>query len=73
MKVFTDSEARQKFASVLELAQREGAVRVKRRDGKTFTIEPEKKTESPLAVKGVKLKLKRTDIVAAVRESRTGK
>ena len=70
MKVYTFSEARQKFASVLDSAQKDGAVRVRRRDGRVFKIEPVNEAPSPLAVKGVKLKLTRDEIVAAVRKSR---
>ena len=70
MKVYTFSEARQKFASVLDSAQKDGAVRVTRRDGRAFTIQPVKDEPSPLAVKGVNLKLTREEIVAAVREGR---
>ena len=70
MKVYTFSQARQNFASVLENAQKEGAVRVNRRDGRAFTIQPVQQSPSPLAVKGVNLKLSRSDILAAVRESR---
>lgn len=33
MKVYTYSEARQKFASVLDKAQKDGVVRIRRRDG----------------------------------------
>lgn len=33
MNVYTFSEARQNLASVLDEAQRKGAVRIKRRDG----------------------------------------
>jgi len=70
MKVYTFSEARQNFASVLNNAQKEGAVRITRRDGRAFTIQPVQESPSPLAVKGVNLKLRRSEIVAAVRESR---
>lgn len=70
MKVFTFSEARQKFASVLDSAQKDGVVRVKRRDGRVFSIQPVKDAASPLAIKGVRLKLRRKEIVAAVREGR---
>lgn len=70
MKVYTFSEARQKFSSVLDAAQKDGMVRVARRDGRTFTIQPVNQEPSPLAVKGVKLKLSRDEIVAAVREGR---
>ena len=70
MKVYTFSEARQNFASVLDAAQKDGAVRVTRRDGRAFTIQPVKEAPSPLAVKGVKLERTREEIVAAVREGR---
>ena len=70
MKVYTFSEARQNFASVLDSAQREGAVRISRRDGRVFTIQPVKESLSPLAVKGEKLGLGRQDIVSAVRGGR---
>jgi prevent-host-death family protein len=70
MKVYTLSEARRKFASVLDTAQKDGAVRVTRRDGRAFTIQPVKEAPSPLVVKAVKLKLTREEIVSAVREGR---
>lgn len=70
MKVCTFSEARQKFAAVLDSAQKEGAVRVTRRDGRAFTIQPVTQSSSPLAVRGVALHLSREEVVAAVREGR---
>lgn len=70
MKVYTFSEARQNFATVLDHAQKDGAVRITRRDGRVFTVQPERSPVSPLAVKSVSLGLTRSDIVAAVRESR---
>ena len=70
MKVYTFSEARQNFASVLDRAQKEGAVRITRRDGRAFTIEPVQEKPSPLAVKAVALKIKRSEIVSFVREGR---
>lgn len=70
MKVYTFSEARQKFASVLDSAQRDGAVKITRRDGRAFLIRPVQESPSPLDVKGVKLCLSRKEIVDAVREGR---
>lgn len=70
MKVYTYSEARQHFSTVLDQAQKEGSVRITRRDGRAFTIQPVAVEPSPLAVKPVKLKLSREDILEAVRESR---
>lgn len=52
MNVYTFSEARQKLASVLEEAQRKGAVRIKRRDGSEFEIAPVRSKASPLDVAG---------------------
>jgi hypothetical protein len=63
MKEYTYSEARQKFASVLDKAYREGAVRIKRRDGKVFVVRPEKKSKSPLDVKGLDLEINRQEIL----------
>ncbi len=40
MKVYTYSEARQRLASLLDEALREGEVRIKRRDGDEFVLTP---------------------------------
>ena len=63
MKEYTYSEARQKFASVLDKAYREGAVRIKRRDGKAFVVRPEKKSKSSLNVQGLNLEMDRKEIL----------
>jgi hypothetical protein len=68
--VYTFSEARQKFASVLERARRDGAVRVKRRDGQVFLIQPERPRRSPLDVPGVDAGASTREIVDIVREMR---
>ena len=70
MKVYTYSEARQNLADVLEDAQREGTVHIKRRDGQEFIVTPVKGKGSPLAVRGVQLNLTAAEIVRAVREGR---
>ena len=70
MKQYTYSEARQQFASILARAQREGAVRIRRRDGTTFVLRPETHIGSPLDVPGLALKLGRKEILAAIREGR---
>ena len=69
MKVYTYSEARQNFASLLEEARREGAVRIQRRDGQSFVLTPESTSSSPLDVEGVDLHITRDEIVGFVRES----
>jgi hypothetical protein len=68
--VYTFSEARQKFAALLERARREGAVRVKRRDGQVFLIQPERSRRSPLDVAGIDSDVSGEEIVDMVREMR---
>lgn len=71
MKSYTYSEAREKFASVLEEAEREGAVEIRRRDGAVFRIMAGPKSKaSPLDVKGVKLSVRTSELVATIREGR---
>jgi hypothetical protein len=70
MTVYTFSEARQKFAALLERARREGAVRVKRRDGQVFLIQPERSRRSPLDVAGIDSDVSGEEIVEIVREMR---
>ena len=68
--VYTYTEARQNLASLLDLAVRKGEVRVKRKDGQTFVIKPERKAGSPLDIEGVNLGITTTEIVQFIRESR---
>lgn len=70
MKVFTYSDARQKFSSVLESAQLEGQVLVRRKDGRLFSIRPEKSSKSPFDVQGVKSSVTTRDIIETLREAR---
>ena len=70
MRVYMFSEARQKFASVLEWARREGKVQIKRRDGQTFLVQPERSSRSPLDVPVVKADISTDEIVKIVREMR---
>lgn len=71
MKSYSYSEARGNFATVLDEAERDGAVEIRRRDGSVFRILPMRKSKaSPLDVKGVKLGMSVADLVATVREGR---
>lgn len=70
MKVYTYTEARQQLASLLDRAQEDGSVQIRRRDGSVFVLSPEKASPSPLDVPFVNLGLSRHEIVAAVREGR---
>jgi hypothetical protein len=69
-RVYTYSEARQNFASLLEHAMRDGAVRVRRKDGQLFLIVPEESDGSPLNVEGVDIDLSRDEIVDFIQEGR---
>lgn len=71
MKVYTYSEARQKFSAVLDIAKSE-EVLIKRRGGETFRIVFTQSPKSPFDVAGVKTKATTKDILEAVRESRSG-
>ncbi len=71
MKVYTYSEARQRLASMLDAAQCDGAVRIRRRDGRSFVLQPGASTRSPLDVEGVDLGVSTSDIVSLIREGRS--
>ena len=70
MRVYTYSEARQSLASLLDVAQQEGAVRIRRRDGQMFVLRPESSDSSPLDVEGVDLGVTTDEIVSMIREGR---
>ena len=71
MNVYTYTEARRKLASVLDKAQEEGAVRIKRRNGQVFVLKPEPVEESPFdKVQSVDTGLSGSEIVEMVCESR---
>lgn len=71
MRIYTFSEARQRLAALLDEARREGQVRIWRRDGQEFVVEPAPSgSGSPLDVPGLGLDLTMGDVVALVRESR---
>ncbi|MBW1702017.1 MAG: type II toxin-antitoxin system prevent-host-death family antitoxin [Deltaproteobacteria bacterium] len=70
MKVFTYSEARQKFSKVLDIARSEEVI-IKRRRGETFALVFKKSPKSPFDVPGIKTRATTKDIIDAVRESRS--
>ena len=67
---YTYSEARQRLASLLERALRDGAVRIRRRDGQAFVIQPAATTGSPLDVPGIDLGLSHLEIIEFIQEGR---
>ena len=62
--------AKQHRAPLLDRARRDGAVRIRRRDGQVFVVRPETATASPLNVPGLRLALTRDDIVSLIRKRR---
>jgi len=73
MQVYTYSEARQKLAMVLEQAENTGKVLIRRKDGRTFALVPEKIASSPLNVPSIKANITTQEIVDIVREERESK
>ncbi len=71
MKVYTYSEARRRFAEVLNTARSEDVI-IKRRGGETFTISYRASTKSPFDVPGIDTNATTQDILDAIRESRAG-
>jgi hypothetical protein len=70
MRVYTYSEARQNFASLLEEAQKEGSVGIRRRDGSMFVVKPERAKRSPLDFEGLDLGLTADEIIGFIHEGR---
>ena len=70
MQVYTYSEARQKLASILEQAEHTGKVLIRRKDGRTFALVPEKMASSPLNVPTIKANITTEEIVDIIREGR---
>lgn len=67
MRVFSYSEARQRFAEVLDLARTTEIV-IRRRGGEEFVLKPRRSAKSPLDVPGIKTNVTTQDIVEAIRE-----
>ncbi|MBN1224200.1 MAG: type II toxin-antitoxin system Phd/YefM family antitoxin [Candidatus Aminicenantes bacterium] len=70
MTIYTYSEARQNFATVLDKARAEGKVLIKRKDGSVFMIQPVSQKGSPLEVKGLDLDISAGEIIDILREIR---
>lgn len=66
----TYSEGQQSLAMLLELASREGEVRIQRADGQVFILKPEWVRRSALDVAGINLDVSTEEIVELVREGR---
>ena len=70
MEIYSYSEARQKLSSVLDQAESTGKVFIRRRDGRTYALVPERVSTSPLDVPSVKANISTQGIVAVVRRER---
>lgn len=70
MQVYTYSEARQKLAAILDQAENSGKVIIRRKDGRTFALVPEKVASSPLDVPSIKAKITTQELVDNIREGR---
>lgn len=70
MQVYTYSEARQKLSMILDQAENTGKVIIRRKDGRTFALVPEKVVSSPLDVPTIKAKITTQEIVDIIREGR---
>ncbi len=70
MQVYTYSEARQKLSSVLDKAEESGRVLIRRKDGRTFSLTPERSEASPLDVPSIKARVTSEELVSMVRKQR---
>jgi antitoxin Phd len=71
MQIYTYSEARQKLARVLERAESTGKVLIRRKDGRTFALIPEKNVGSPLDVPSIRASISTKELVALVKKERS--
>jgi PHD/YefM family antitoxin component YafN of YafNO toxin-antitoxin module len=73
MQIYTYSEARQKLASVLDEAEETGKVLIRRKDGRTFALSPERPASesSPLDVPSIKARVSTKQLVAIIRKGRS--
>ncbi len=71
MRVFNYSEARQNFASILNLASIEDVI-ITKKDGSKFKVVPltENEIKSPFDVPGVESKVTTSEILEIMKESR---
>ena len=70
MKVYTYSEARRRLSEVLNIAKTEEVI-IKRRGGEVFSIVCKKSSKSPFDMKGINTKATTSDILDAIKESRS--
>lgn len=69
MRVYTYSQARQSLSEVLELAKKEEVI-IRRKKGEVYSVKIKKMNKSPFDIPGIKTKVKTSDILEAIKESR---
>ena len=67
---YTYFEARQNFSTVLDKAEATGKVIIRRRDGRTYALVPERPSGSPLDVPSIQADVSTREIVTLVRDQR---
>lgn len=72
MEIYSYSEARRKLSKVLDEAEVTGKVLIRRRDGRTYALVPERPTGSPLDVPSVRANISTGEIVSLIRSGRDG-
>ena len=70
MQVYTYSEARQNLSSVLDRAESTGKVIIRRKDGRTFALVPERTRRSPLDIPSIQATIPTEELVEIVRKER---
>jgi len=70
MAVYTYSEARAKLSRVLDEAETTGKVLIRRRDGRTYALIPERTATSPLDVVSVSADISTPELVQLIRRER---
>ncbi len=69
MKIYTDTQASQKFSDVLNDAQTD-EILIQRNDGVIFSIVCKEPPSSPFAIKGIKTDGSTQEILDAIKKSR---
>ena len=70
MTIYSYSQARQNFSSLLNKAKEEGEVMIKRKDGSTFILKPISAQLSSLDIEGIDVGISREEIVDIQRDIR---
>ena len=70
MRIYTYSEARQKLSSILDMAESMGKVIIRRKDGRTFALIPERTRRSPLDIPSIQATVSTKELVEIVRKER---